>query len=840
MKTKMINYDVRISSVVYTLLSFPRRRESSAQYMRLRYWSFWMPVFTGMTYRAKSINNALNSYNYDIQKHSGFSLKLFSGILFTGALLLFLSPVFASATEIDRIGLQLIARGCGAKLGLARFVSSQHDLSDEDNLSEWVTDDDGSDFDCARLFLAGVPQRRIKKQIAKRNDFRLCVQTAGKGGKEGREACTPWASEKAGTDGLGRWIPEGGGWSDWARTEDRDNPRRMRIRLQKRPIRRAPGIIIEDARIGIQASDNGCFDIGGPKFTPWLSEGGGWTQWATDANAFSPDCVRVALESRVGFAPPEAEGGADAISPSAPERDDFEAAPSVSTPVPPPAVDLWIQHKGKFYDGTLVVNRGERAALSWAGGDAHSCSLAPSGGVGRSSSQTITAVSSQTYTLTCAGAGGTSKDEVSIIVLEPSELDPSGAAPSSSLPADQKIGQSSEQPFSSPKSSQEKSAAQTQSGAASAQPSGSLPSPSASEPILQTPQDAPVLSQGIRGSHDGAQGVVFFNQCSAFGWATDTDNRSKFVTVRVYADGTLITQGLANQFRSDLKDANVCADGTCAFGISLFEYLRPHTSSVIRVRAVDPETAEEVNLSNTPQKMTCIEPAQTSAPADIFITNVEACGGGVSPQENSQCIDPEVFSENPPGICAYPKRPTLSWNYSHAQDFLQSAYQIQVDNNPDFSSPAMDTEKITGGTESYIVSSGLSWDTGYFWRLRAWDSEDVVSEWKEGTFFVTPPHEAPAVGFSWSPNHPQARATTQFTDQSAVFPGGSVQSRQWTFQDGDPLSADIQDPKTRFASEGSKKVRLAVEDSDGFSCGLEHMISVEVPPHPEFQEVTPR
>lgn len=749
--------------------------------------------------------------NLFIQKRSSFS-SIF-GIIFWGVFFFFLFPVAVGATEIDRIGLQLIGRGCGAKLGAARFILSSDDFSDEDNLSEWATDDDGFDFDCVRLFLAGAPQRRIKKQIVKRNDFRLCAQTAGKTGKEGREACTPWASERAGADALGRWIPDGGGWSDWTRTQDHDNPRRMRIRLQKRPIQRTPGIVIEDVRIGIQASDNGCFDIGGPKFTPWLSEGGGWTQWATDENAFSPDCVRIALESRVGFAPPEAEDGEALRSPS--ESDNLEATPSVSTLVSPPRVDLWIQHKGKFYDGTLTVNRGQRAALFWAGGDAHSCSVAPSGGGGRSNSQSVTFTSSQTYTLTCVGAGGISKDEVSVVVLESLE------------------------PFSSA-SSQEKNAAQTQLNIASGQASDSFSSPPASEIFSQALQDAPVLSQGIRGSHDGAQGVVFFDQCAAFGWATDTDDRNQFVTVRVYADGALVAQGLANQFRPDLKDAGMCTDGTCAFGISLLEYLQPHVSSVIRARAVDPETAEEVNLTNTPQKITCIEPPPASSPADISVTDLEVCGGGVAPQENSQCIDHEVFSENPPGICALPRRPTLSWNYSHAQDFSQSAYHIQADNDSGFSSPAMDTGKIVGGTTSYIVSSGLLWDTRYFWRLRVWDSEDVVSEWREGTSFITPLHEAPRVGFSWSPNRPQARAIAQFTDQSAVFSGGSVQSRQWIFQDGDPLSATIQDPKTRFASEGSKKVRLAVEDSDSFSCGLEQAVSVELPPPPEFQEVMPR
>ena len=66
--------------------------------------------------------------------------------------------------------------------------------------------------------------------------------------------------------------------------------------------------------------------------------------------------------------------------------------------------------------------------------------------------------------------------------------------------------------------------------------------------------------------------------------------------------------------------------------------------------------------------------------------------------------------------------PTLEWSASSGA----TQYQVQVDNNPDFSSPVVDT---TGPGTAYTVASGLNDDT-YFWRVRAGDS---IRSWSSST-----------------------------------------------------------------------------------------------------------
>jgi hypothetical protein len=54
-----------------------------------------------------------------------------------------------------------------------------------------------------------------------------------------------------------------------------------------------------DCRVCVQISDRGCVSqFGSVQCTPWASENGGWSDWATDTNAYDPDCVRVKLECR--------------------------------------------------------------------------------------------------------------------------------------------------------------------------------------------------------------------------------------------------------------------------------------------------------------------------------------------------------------------------------------------------------------------------------------------------------------------------------------------------------------------------------------------------------------
>jgi len=167
----------------------------------------------------------------------------------------------------------------------------------------------------------------------------------------------------------------------------------------------------------------------------------------------------------------------------------------------------------------------------------------------------------------------------------------------------------------------------------------------------------------------------------------------------------------------------------------------------------------------------------------------------------------------------------LSWQFSDpdAGD-SQSAYQVQVDNNSDFSSPEKDSGKVLSSSNSY-APTGLSYSTTYYWRVKVWDSKDSSSAWATGPSFTTL-HAYPRPDFSWSPENPQVKQSVQFTDKSQAFEA-TITNWSWVFQDGDPATSSSQNPKIKFLSQGSKWVTLTVTDSTGYSCSIKKTVNVE-------------
>ena len=115
-------------------------------------------------------------------------------------------------------------------------------------------------------------------------------QVADQGGTSGfgPKQYTPWASEV--TDGNG-------GWSEVALDADAYDPDAVRIKLQTRdwPSPRT----LKDIRIGIQLYDFAGTQAGPIVYTPWATEGGGWSPWALDLDGYDPDGVKLKLEVRV-------------------------------------------------------------------------------------------------------------------------------------------------------------------------------------------------------------------------------------------------------------------------------------------------------------------------------------------------------------------------------------------------------------------------------------------------------------------------------------------------------------------------------------------------------------
>ncbi|RLE47326.1 MAG: hypothetical protein DRJ18_03395, partial [Candidatus Methanomethylicota archaeon] len=71
---------------------------------------------------------------------------------------------------------------------------------------------------------------------------------------------------------------------------------------------------------------------------------------------------------------------------------------------------------------------------------------------------------------------------------------------------------------------------------------------------------------------------------------------------------------------------------------------------------------------------------------------------------------------------------TFTWTFSDPDGHTQGAYQFQLDDNSDFSSPIIDTGKVSSSSTSHTAT--LPSTVGkYYWRVRVWDSYGAVSAW---------------------------------------------------------------------------------------------------------------
>jgi PKD repeat protein len=187
-------------------------------------------------------------------------------------------------------------------------------------------------------------------------------------------------------------------------------------------------------------------------------------------------------------------------------------------------------------------------------------------------------------------------------------------------------------------------------------------------------------------------------------------------------------------------------------------------------------------------------------------------------------------------------RAKFSWNFVDPDPRdSQSAYQIQIDNNSNFSSPEVDTKKTLSSSQTFLLSRPytlLNWGTTYYWRLMVWDSHDATSTWINGPSFTTPSHSYPVIDFSWDPQRPIVGQVVKFTDTSTVYGGATKSSWYWTFQNGNPSSSTNQNPTTTFSSIGESEINLEITDSSGYSCSVKKFLQTTYP-LPFFKEIPP-
>lgn len=185
----------------------------------------------------------------------------------------------ASGSDRDiKLNFYLGDRGLGNNVGA---IETTGWIADKQNQwSEWGGDNNFEDPDWIILQLVTRTNKNLKNL-----DFRIAIQLSDRGNSgnnSGAVRYTPWASQ-------------GGGWSNWATDSNWKDFDAVRFKIETRPYN---GLIVEDVRFGIQVTDKGTNTnySGAAKYTPWLSQGGGSTDYAGDSNFYDPDAIRVKLD----------------------------------------------------------------------------------------------------------------------------------------------------------------------------------------------------------------------------------------------------------------------------------------------------------------------------------------------------------------------------------------------------------------------------------------------------------------------------------------------------------------------------------------------------------------
>lgn len=182
---------------------------------------------------------------------------------------------------------------------------------------------------------------------------------------------------------------------------------------------------------------------------------------------------------------------------------------------------------------------------------------------------------------------------------------------------------------------------------------------------------------------------------------------------------------------------------------------------------------------------------------------------------------------------------TFSWNYGDSDGDSQKKFQLQIDDNAGFGSPAIDwtidnlnnpsgtlnqqgASIMVGGNEI----DDLLYNKTYFWRVKVWESNplggglNLDSGWVVGPDYQTIAHPGPYTDFTFFINSPDV----SFFDNAICYDNNGLaacQSWNWDFDyDNVSFSIDsiLQDPPIQTYTVPVFSVALAVSDLQGNSC----------------------
>lgn len=177
-----------------------------------------------------------------------------------------------------KVGLQVADKGHD-KVGTARYTGWVDGTATANASSPWAVDTNGYDPDSVRVHL-----QTESADVRAGLDVRVCMEASDDNATSqfGAKRCTPWASES-------------GGWSATATDANGYDPDAYRISVETRML--AAGCMTRDFRIGVRGFDGGATSHGGQaQYSPWASQGGGWSGWASDDNNYDPDGFALHLD----------------------------------------------------------------------------------------------------------------------------------------------------------------------------------------------------------------------------------------------------------------------------------------------------------------------------------------------------------------------------------------------------------------------------------------------------------------------------------------------------------------------------------------------------------------
>lgn len=226
------------------------------------------------------------------------------------------------------------------------------------------------------------------------------------------------------------------------------------------------------------------------------------------------------------------------------------------------------------------------------------------------------------------------------------------------------------------------------------------------------------------------------------------------------------------------------------------------------------------------------------------------CVGGLWPPPTN------LTSQSPLNYCTAPLSVRLGWTLGNPA-LQQAAYEVQICSDSSCSNvlPAPPSSgKVCNGNQEYAISSGLNYNTTYWWRVRVWNTgadgvscnqDDSVSNWSSVASFTTVAHRPPEPNFYTTPPFVRAGQEIQFNNTSKCYTVSAPttpydcitgsNSYFWDFDDG--TTSLLPQPTHEYSLAGTYAVDLTVTDDMG-SCTLRDKM-VSVSPLPFWKEVAP-